>query len=398
MQEIRGIFLQFEKTRQKTLEICRPLETEDFGVQTCPDVSPPKWHLGHTAWFFEKFILSKFLPAYKTFHPKFDFLFNSYYQTFGKRLDRDTRFLASRPTVKEVLTYRDYVDLHMRKLVDLSSFNVLQKTELAALMTLGIQHEQQHQELLLMDILSIFAQNPFQPVYELFLGAPTAPPGPEKWLFVAAGEYGIGCEGSGFCYDNEQPSHRQILRAFSLSDRLVTNGEYSEFMEDGGYQKHEFWFADGWDWTRQHDIAQPLYWQKENNDWQEMSLSGAHRLQLHEPVRHISYYEASAYANWKKARLLTEFEREVAQLSGLALHGAGALWEWTQSAYAAYPGYAAAPGAIGEYNGKFMCNQMVLRGGCFASATDHVRPTYRNFYYPHQRWMFSGIRLARNEN
>lgn len=397
MQEIRGLCEQFRTTRLATVQICKPLETEDFGVQTCPDVSPPKWHLAHTTWFFEKFILSKYLPGYKVFHAKFDFLFNSYYQTFGSRMDRDTRSLASRPTVKEVLAYRNYIDEHMFAIADATQLNAVQKAEVASLLTLGIHHEQQHQELMYMDILNIFAKNPLQPVYDRHLSIPITPTGDVAWLYVAAGEYNIGYEGCGFFYDNEQPLHRESLRAYSLADRLVTNGEFQDFIDDGGYHKHEHWLADGWDWIRQNDVRHPLYWQKENSDWQEMTLSGLHPLQPREPVKHVSYYEAAAYAHWKKARLPTEAEREVGQLCGLPMHGNGVLWEWTQSPYMAYPGYTAAPGAIGEYNGKFMCNQIVLRGGCFVTAADHARPTYRNFYYPQQRWMFSGIRLAKNE-
>ncbi|MDJ0705744.1 MAG: ergothioneine biosynthesis protein EgtB [Leptolyngbyaceae cyanobacterium MO_188.B28] len=403
----------YHQIRQLTERLCHPLETEDYGVQTMPDVSPPKWHLGHTAWFFETFLLLPNLRDYELFHPKFGYLFNSYYEAVGDRHPRPQRGLLSRPTVEEVYRYRAYVDQAMQRLLRVQAEN----SDLESLLILGLHHEQQHQELLLTDLKHILATNPLRPAYRS--DAPSPPINPqasqERWLDYPGGLYSLGHAGEDFAFDNETPQHPVYLQDYWLAARLVTNGEYLEFMEAGGYHKPEYWLSEGWATRQKAQWQAPLYWEKIEGDWWVMTLAGMRRLNLNEPVCHISGFEADAFARWAGKRLPTEAEWEVAAaqvplkgnfLESDYLHPAptsgvtrpdqlyGDVWEWTQSAYLPYPGFKPAEGAIGEYNGKFMCNQMVLRGGSCVTSSNHIRPTYRNFFPLDARWQFSGIRLA----
>lgn len=408
---------QYQQVRQLSDRICKPLAIEDYGVQSMPDVSPPKWHLAHTSWFFETFLLSPYLPGYTVFHPTFGYLFNSYYEAVGKRHPRPQRGLLSRPTVEEIYRYRAYVDDAMEHLLQ----EVLQtqdsSAELTDLITLGLHHEQQHQELLLTDIKHILALNPLRPAYRAELSAHThnCPASKEQWLDYPGGLYPIGYKGDGFAFDNESPLHPVYLQDYYLASRLVTNGEYLEFIQAGGYSKPEYWLAEGWATAQLNQWNAPLYWEEIDGSWWSMTLGGLRQVNEHEPVCHVSFYEADAYACWAGKRLPTEAEWEVAAdavpiegnfLANDLLHPApatgltrpdqlfGDVWEWTQSAYLPYPGFKAAKGAVGEYNGKFMCNQMVLRGGSCVTPPEHARPSYRNFFPPATRWQFSGIRLA----
>jgi ergothioneine biosynthesis protein EgtB len=376
-----------------------------------PDVSPPKWHLAHTTWFFETFLLVPYLKEYQVFHPKFGYLFNSYYETVGERHPRPQRGLLSRPTVEEVYQYRAYVDGAMQLLLQEQGDN----SQIESLLILGLHHEQQHQELLLTDIKHILATNPLYPAYQAV--RPTLPPTPsqEQWLDYPGGLSAIGYEGEGFAFDNELPRHQVYLQDYCLGARLVTNGEYLEFIEAGGYNQPKYWLSEGWMTVQNQQWQAPLYWEKIDGTWWVMTLSGMRLLNEDEPVCHVSFYEADAYTRFRGKRLPTEAEWEVAAVqvpqrgnfleTGL-LHPApatamarpaqlfGDVWEWTQSAYLPYPGYQPADGAIGEYNGKFMCNQMVLRGGSCVTSQTHIRPTYRNFFPPSARWQFTGIRLC----
>eukprot|EP00904_Undaria_pinnatifida_P001900 jgi/Undpi1/11710/HiC_scaffold_37.g14005.m1 len=414
---------RFQEVRGVTEVLAAPLEPEDMVVQTMPDVSPTKWHLAHVTWFFETFVLRRHDPDYRVFAPEFEVLFNSYYQQIGKPYPRPRRGLLSRPTAAEVLGYRAYVDNAMRVFLDTASEATL--AEVAPTITVGLQHEQQHQELLLMDIKHVLGSNPMRPKY-----CETAPhrPGDEQsagWVGFEGGVVEVGHRGGAFAFDNELPRHDVLLRPFELGSRLVVAREYLAFMADGGYERTELWLADGWDLVQKEGWRAPLYWQQHGDDWHIYTLGGARLVTPNEPVCHVSHYEADAFAAWAGARLPTEHEWEWAAqqspqsnatvLEDGVLHpqglprgdagrpvtdGAcgqmfGELWEWTASPYVAYPGYQPFTGKLGEYNGKFMSNQMVLRGGCVATPADHVRASYRNFYYPHQRWMFSGIRLAR---
>lgn len=401
---------QYQQVRSLSEQLCQPLATEDYVIQSMPDVSPPKWHLAHTTWFFETFLLVPYLTGYEVFHPQFGYLFNSYYEAVGQRHPRSQRGLLSRPSVEEIYQYRAYVDAGMRSLLDQSL-----APNLAALVRLGLHHEQQHQELLLTDIKHILAVNPLRPAYRSDLPSAPEPTVPtERWLDYPGGLYSIGHEGEAFTFDNELPRHPVYLQDYWLAAQLVTNGEYLEFMQAGGYHKAEYWLSEGWATVQREQWRSPLYWEDEGN-WQVMTLAGMRPINEHEPVCHISYYEADAYARWAGKRLPTEAEWEVAAaqvslqgnfLESGRLHPApatgatrpnqlfGDVWEWTQSAYLPYPGFAPAPGAVGEYNGKFMCNQMVLRGGSCATPQTHIRSTYRNFFPPATRWQFSGIRLA----
>lgn len=402
---------RYASVRTRTISLCEPLSHEDMLVQSMPDASPTKWHLAHTSWFFETFILSKYLSSYKLYHADFSFMYNSYYNSIGDRVARDRRGLMSRPTLDEVLEFRRHVDSAMDQLLATDP-----PAELHELVELGLQHEQQHQELILTDILHALAQNPLQPVYRL-CSSGLALPSRQDWVEFVAGIYVIGHDGNGFSFDNESPRHRVFLESFSVADRLVTQGEYLGFMEDGGYQRPEFWLSEGWATLKAQGWTAPIYWDQTADGWGTFSLSGFAPLDFHAPVSHVSYYEAEAFARWAGARLPTEFEWEVAS-AGKAVEGNfvesgrlyasgptngdgirqmfGDLWEWTGSAYLPYPGYRPAPGAIGEYNGKFMCNQFVLRGGSCASPQSHLRATYRNFFPPNARWQFTGIRLARS--
>ncbi len=405
---------RYQQVRQLSEQICHPLAIEDYGIQSMPDVSPPKWHLAHTTWFFETFLLVPNLSHYQVFHPKFSYLFNSYYEAVGNRHPRPQRGLLSRPTVAEIYQYRAYVDEAMRSFLTTHPID----TALEALILLGLHHEQQHQELLLTDIKHILALNPLRPAYRSDLPTPAGAPvaAREQWLDYPGGLYAIGHEDTGFAFDNESPKHPVYLQDYYLASRLVTNGEYLEFIQAGGYRKPEYWLSEGWATVQEAGWQAPLYWEQIDGSWWIMTLGGLRPLNEHEPVCHVSLYEADAYAHWKGCRLPTEAEWEVAAsqipLSGNLLEADwlhpipaanqtrpdqlfGDVWEWTQSAYSPYPGFKTAPGAVGEYNGKFMCNQMVLRGGSCVTPPDHIRSTYRNFFPASTRWQFSGIRLAR---
>lgn len=377
----------YAAVRQYTENICAPLETEDYIPQPSVDVSPPKWNIAHTTWFFEEMILKAFSENYQEFNPNFGFLFNSYYNSIGTRTVRDHRGDLSRPTVKEVFQYRKFVDGKMLELL-----NGEVSKELRKLVVLGLNHEQQHQELLLTDIKYTFSCNPTFPVYDdgEILEEKGAIESDES-LEVTGGIYKIGYEGDGFCFDNELGRHRVYLQDFTIQKNLVTNGEFLEFIEDGGYRDFRFWHAEGWDWVNQNEIKSPLYWHNIDGEWFQFTLGGLRKLNLKNPVCHVSFYEAAAFADWKRMRLPTEFEWEAAseQLDW------GLRWEWTNSAYLPYPHFKKAKGALGEYNGKFMINQTVLRGASVVTPPNHSRRTYRNFFHPPLRWQFTGIRLAK---
>jgi ergothioneine biosynthesis protein EgtB len=376
----------FKEVRTATEKLCEPLEVEDYIPQPTVDVSPPKWNVAHVTWFFEEMILKRFAPDYKVFDPHFGFLFNSYYNSIGTRTKRDNRGDLSRPTVAEVFAYRKHVDEKMSELLarDLSE-------EVKELVVLGLNHEQQHQELFLTDFKFILSRNPLFPVYrENFAIEEKSETRTGDFVELNEGIYEIGYDGDGFCFDNELGRHKVYLQDFAIGRNLVTNAEYLEFIEDGAYRNFNLWHSEGWDWVNQNEIDAPLYWHKMDGEWFVFTLSGLRKLNLEAPVCHVSFYEAAAYAEWKGKRLPTEFEWEAA--SGNL--GWGLRWEWTNSAYLPYPNFSKAPGAVGEYNGKFMINQMVLRGASVATSQGHSRPTYRNFFHPPLRWQFTGIRLA----
>lgn len=407
---------QYQTIRQASEDICRPLQKEDYVVQPVADVSPPKWHLGHTTWFWETFLLEKYLPGYKVFNPDYNFVFNSYYETIGARVIRTDRGNLSRPSVEEVYQYRKYVDDAMAELlsgqpfapdsssVPAGSEGILRPhasgDPLHPVILLGLNHEQQHQELLWSDIKYILGHNPLFPAWSDFDindKPPATPYGKKEKITdtlipIKAGIYEIGYKGEGFCYDNELSRHKVWLNDFNIAASLVTNAEYISFIESGAYENFIYWHAEGWDWVKQHHIRAPLYWHIIDGKWFYYTLAGLRPLALEEPVCHISYYEAVAYAAWKGMRLPTEWEWEAAS----GEFNWGKRWEWTESAYLPYPGFKKAEGAIGEYNGKFMVSQMVLRGASVATPASHSRNTYRNFFHPHLRWQFTGIRLASN--
>jgi dimethylhistidine N-methyltransferase len=380
----------YARIRRATQRLAAPLGAEDAAVQSMPDASPAKWHLAHTTWFFETFVLGRYLPGYAPFDPRFGFLFNSYYEAAGPRQPRAQRGLLTRPTLAEVMAYREHVDRHMQLVFDCTAYPGLE-----ALVRLGLAHEEQHQELLLMDVLHLFAQSPLAPVY-----APDAPlprPGVRSGFELhGGGLVEIGHEGSGFAFDNERPRHKVWLEPFQIARRLVTHGEWREFIDAGGYRRAEFWLSDGWALVQAQGWQAPLYWRREGADWQQFTLRGWRPLDDGDPVGHVSYYEAAAFARWSGARLPSEAEWEVATAGGGLDQVDDAYWQWTGSAYAAYPGFREADGAVGEYNGKFMVNQMTLRGGAAATPRGHTRPSYRNFYGPDKRWCFAGVRLARD--
>jgi len=394
--------------RQASEAICAPLETDDYQIQSITETSPPKWHLAHVTWFFETFVLPRFEPAYRPFDKDFAYLFNSYYQTVGDMHPRPRRGLLSRPTVQEIYRYRAYVDEQMALLF--ASVNEENLEELAFRATLGLNHEQQHQELLLMDIKHNLFVNPLRPAYRTDLPLPTSEAAELQWIERAGGIREIGHEQTGFAFDNETPRHRVLVQDHRLASRLVTNGEFLAFMNEGGYERTECWMADGWSLIRERGWRHPLYWEERDGEWWQFTLGGMRPLMLDEPVCHVSFYEADAFARWAGKRLPTEAEAEcmLAEqpvrgnfLDSDYLHPVpgggqwfGDLWEWTASPYSPYPGFRPLAGSMGEYNGKFMCNQMVLRGGCCATPVGHIRASYRNFFYPHDRWAFTGIRLA----
>jgi ergothioneine biosynthesis protein EgtB len=377
---------RYKKVRQHTEQICGPLQTEDYVVQPIADVSPPKWHLGHTTWFFETFILKPNLTGYKEFDPNYNYVFNSYYETVGNRVIRTDRGNLSRPTVADVYRYRQYVDEAMAKFLGKEV-----TAEIQELLELGFNHEEQHQELLYYDIKYILGHNPLFPAYSKHYQSPDFKQGKPGLVSVAEGVYEVGHNGEGFCFDNELNRHKVYLNAFEISRTMVTNAEYFAFINADGYHDFRFWHAEGWDWVKTNKIEAPLYWYLIDGKWYNYTLTGLQLIKDAEPVCHISYYEAYAYAMWKGMRLPTEFEWEVAATQ----FKWGKSWEWTESAYLPYPGFTKAPGAIGEYNGKFMVNQKVLRGASDATPIGHSRITYRNFFHPNLRWQFTGIRLAR---
>ena len=373
--------------RAHSEHICKPLKTEDYVVQPIVDVSPPKWHLGHTTWFFETFVLKPYLKGYKEFDPNYNFVFNSYYETIGARVVRTDRGNLSRPSVEDVYIYRQHVDRYMTELLH----KELSK-EVTEIVTLGLNHEQQHQELLCTDIKYILGHNPLLPAYhhdpvkEPFVPHQAA----NTFVEISAGIYDIGHSGGGFCYDNELGRHKVYLQDYKIARRLVTNGEFLEFINDAGYNNHILWHAEGLDWVKTNQIRSPMYWHKINDVWHNYTPNGLSELEMDATLCHISFYEAAAYAAWKGMRLATEFEWEVAAEK----IDRGTRWEWTNSAYLPYPGFKKAVGAIGEYNGKFMINQMVLRGASEVTPQGHSRDSYRNFFHPHLRWQYTGIRLA----
>lgn len=396
----------FAHVRRRSLHLAESLSGEDCCAQSMPDASPVKWHLAHTTWFFETFILEAREPSFAPFHPAFRVLFNSYYNGVGDKHPRPQRGLLTRPSLADVKAYRLDVD---RRIGALLAQGVDDK--LAALVELGLQHEQQHQELILTDVKHLLSRNPLYPAYAADALDHAAPAPPLAWIGFDGGLAEIGYGGRGFCFDNELPRHRAYVAPFTLASRLVTNGEYLAFIQAGGYRDPSLWLAEGWDRVCAGEITQPLYWVEQDDGWHEFTLHGLQPLDLQRPVTHVSMVEADAYAHWAGARLPTEAEWEFAarqaSLGGAPVHhpgGAvgeglqqmfGACWQWTSSSYAPYPGYAPAPGAIGEYNGKFMVNQYVLRGSSCATPDGHARPSYRNFFPSGARWQFTGIRLAR---
>jgi ergothioneine biosynthesis protein EgtB len=388
----------YNSVRKYTEEICKPLLTEDYVVQPVVDVSPPKWHIGHVTWFFETFILKPHCKDYVEFNPQYNYVFNSYYETAGARVIRTDRGNLSRPTVEDVYKYRKHVDDAMHQFLQ----NRVSK-EIEELLLIGFNHEQQHQELLMTDIKYILGNNPlFPPYINPLESEQTHPsgrqinkansnlPGDNNFVKINEGVYEIGFDGEGFCFDNELKRHKVYLNDFSISNSLVTNKEFLEFMDAGGYKDFNFWHSDGWAWVNSNQVSAPLYWYFINNKWFNYTLEGLQLINMDEPVCHVSFYEATAYASWKGMRLPTEFEWEVAAQQ----FEWGRRWEWTDSAYLPYPGFSKAPGAIGEYNGKFMVNQMVLRGASDVTSPEHSRITYRNFFQPNLRWQYTGIRLA----
>ncbi|MFN3653287.1 MAG: ergothioneine biosynthesis protein EgtB [Armatimonadota bacterium] len=403
---------RYAAVRALSESLCEPLETEDYGLQAMPDASPPKWHLAHTTWFFETFLLRPYADGYTPFHPAFGFLFNSYYEALGARHPRPQRGLLSRPTVAEVYRYRAAVDERMLAFLERCPEPVWSET--APLLELGLNHEQQHQELLLTDTKYNLSVNPLRPAYRTIAPSPPSAAAPVTWTAFEGGLREIGFGGGGFAFDNEGPRHRVYVPPFRLASRLVTNGEYLAFMADGGYRRPELWLSEGWRAVTERGWEAPLYWERAGGDWQAYTLDGVQPLRPEEPVCHVSFFEADAFARWAGRRLPTEAEWELAAegepvagnlLETGRLHPApatgeglsqlyGDAWEWTASPYRPYPGFRPAPGAVGEYNGKFMCSQMVLRGGSCATPPGHIRPTYRNFFPPDARWQFSGLRLA----
>ena len=378
---------KYKEVRKYTEDICKPLKTEDYVVQPIVDVSPPKWHIGHVTWFFETFILKAFAKDYVEFNSQYNYVFNSYYETEGARVIRTNRGNLSRPSVEDIYAYRKHVDEAMCLFLQ----NDIPKN-VEEIFVIGLNHEQQHQELLLTDIKYILGNNPLFPAYKNSIDKHLkneANPD-SSFIKINKGVYNIGFEGNGFCFDNELKSHPVYLGDFKISTALVTNKEFLEFINAGGYQDFNFWHSDGWNWVKTNQIIAPLYWHFIDGKWYNYTLAGLQPVEINEPICHVSFYEAAAYASWKGMRLPTEFEWEIAAKQ----FDWGRRWEWTNSAYLHYPGFSKLPGAIGEYNGKFMVNQMVLRGASDVTSHEHSRITYRNFFQPDLRWQFTGIRLV----
>jgi len=423
---VNKLINDFVAVRHRSVQICASLETEDYCPQPNPEVSPPKWHLGHTTWFFENLILNDFIDNYTAVEEQYFFIFNSYYETFGDRLNKDSRSVLSRPTVRQVMGYRNQVDTRVLEFFSNAQLSGADLARAAELLEVGIHHEQQHQELLLMDIKFIFSKNLIPAEYFIekladsfqFESAPSPSREKSEFISVPGGLIEVGYHGDSFSYDHENPRHKFYLEDFKLKDACVTNGEFLEFIGDGGYQNFKLWLSDGWEWLQREGVGSPLYWREHDDEWQEYHLGLAWQtLDLNLPVSHVSFYESSAFANWRGARLPNEHEWEHASNTMQAsvrdecffeghrlrpiitsesfqdLHGS--LWEWTASAFAPYPGYQVPEGALAEYNSKFMSNQMVLKGGSYGTPLSHYRNSYRNFFLPNQRWQFSGIRLAR---
>ncbi|WP_260412212.1 ergothioneine biosynthesis protein EgtB [Alkalihalobacillus sp. TS-13] len=407
----------YQQIRAFSDQLTAPLEPEDFVVQSIPDVSPPKWHLAHTTWFFETFILIPYHPKYNRFNETFDYLFNSYYETHGKPYPRHARGLLSRPSVKEIIQYRQHVDESMLNFLENCNENKLE--EIAPILEIGLHHEQQHQELLITDIKYNFSINPLKPLYHVKRNESGSSLPDMEWITFQEGIVETGYSDEGFSFDNERPSHKSWLDAYAIANRPVTNGEYLDFIEDCGYQEPAFWLSEGWAKLKDDHWESPLYWENIDGNWYTFTLSGMKEVELDAPVTHISFYEADAFARWSGNRLPTETEWEHAmkniEISGNFADNEmfhpnsdyhsdnkmykvfGDVWEWTSSPYTLYPGSKPLEGTLGEYNAKFMCNQMVLRGGSCATHSTHVRHSYRNFFHPDKRWQYSGIRLARDE-
>ncbi|WP_109832708.1 ergothioneine biosynthesis protein EgtB [Reichenbachiella versicolor] len=413
---ITNLLFRYHQIRLQSELICEPLEPEDYVVQPIVDVSPPKWHLGHTTWFFEQMLLVPFMPDYKLFHPEYNYVFNSYYETVGNRVLRTNRGNLSKPSVVDIYSYRKYVDKCMKDFIE----NINLSTELLNIIEIGLQHEQQHQELLYYDIKYILGNNPLFPKYrEESNNKNLSSATPLGFLDVSEGIYKVGHNSDGFCFDNEKGHHSVFLHDYIIGDRLITNAEFLEFIQDGGYQDFRHWYSEAWEWVKTNDKKAPFHWHNMDGVWYNYTMHGLKKVNLDTPVAHVSQFEAAAFAKWKGMRLPTEFEWEVAcgihqpsipvsaNLSDMDTFEPiqptegnyqfyGDLWEWTSSAYTAYPYYEAPEGALGEYNGKFMTNQMVLKGGSYATPRNHIRPTYRNFFHPHLNWQFTGIRLAKH--
>jgi ergothioneine biosynthesis protein EgtB len=403
----------YQRIRSQTESLCEPLATDDYNVQTMPDVSPTKWHIAHVSWFFETFLLKPYLPNYQPYHAKFAHLFNSYYETVGTFHPRPQRGLLNRPTVDEVFQYRRHVDQHMLQLLEQA--NHANRDDIELRTRVGVNHEQQHQELMLTDIKHVFASNPMKPAYHNVRGSRRQHAPKLDWLYHDGGLVEAGYYGNDFCYDNELPVHKVFLEPFKLATRLVTNGEFLEFIKDGGYAQSDLWLSDAWSTVQKNQWQAPLYWEYIDNQWWHMTLAGLQPVDEHAPVCHVSFYEADAFARWAGKRLPSEIEWEVIArdqpvagnlrdngmlhpVAGANSHGMqqmyGDVWEWTLSPYSPYPRFKPLAGSLGEYNGKFMCSQFVLRGGSCVTPQDHIRASYRNFFYPADQWQFSGLRLA----
>ena len=378
----------FWEVRRHTERLCQHLTAEDQCIQSMPDASPAKWHRAHTTWFFEQFMLTPLLDGYAPFSSDFSYLFNSYYEAVGARHPRFARGMITRPGADEVTAYRAHVDAAMARLIGLGG------DEVETLLALGLQHEQQHQELLLTDMLHGLAQNPLSPALLPGWTAPMPSEAADAFVAFPGGIVDIGHGSPGFAFDNEGPRHQVLLQPYKLANRLVRNEAWLRFIADGGYSRPTLWMSEGWAAVLEHGWAAPLHWRQVDGAWRMFGPGGETPLDPEEPVRHVSWYEADAFARWADARLPTEFEWEAASASPLLHELDGYVWQWTGSAYLPYPGFRAPPGAIGEYNGKFMINQMVLRGGSMATPPNHTRPTYRNFFHPDRRWQFTGLRLA----